>query len=66
MSIEFLTAIALWCGQPHVHLGMQLLDTTKGDIDQCRSELLACVEKASSELAPAGKVKECFKKQKQP
>lgn len=50
LSIEVLTLIALWCGQPTGKLG----DTNmirKTSVNECREQLADCISKASGGTA---------------
>lgn len=58
MTLELITAVALWCGQatPPVQIGTDLVVTRNPvAVDKCREELLTCFKKEKFE---------CFKKEK--
>ncbi len=56
--IELITAIALWCGEP-LQGGITINSRSFKEVQACRDELMACLEKASHAHQT-----ECFKKKK--
>ena len=46
MTVELLTLVALWCGNPMNHNSMIVgtVRRTHAQVDQCREKLISCIE----------------------
>jgi ribosomal protein L16/L10AE len=62
MTIELLSLVALWCGNPLTHSGNGGPEITVVDVNQCRKNVIQCLDNPSEIETVNEAADKCFKK----